>query len=413
MDNKSYDYQKEIKILVNLSSLISSSLDINDVLNNALFCVEKFIDAEVSSIFEVDPEKEELFFRLSRGPGSDLIKEFRLRMGEGIAGWVAQTGTPLICPDTAQDPRFCPRFDELSGCTTRSIICVPLKHKDQLLGVLEVLNKKGGGKFNDDDLEMLTILGNQIGIALENARLYQRLEEKLSFTVEELNLTEKRLKQAKRLAALGKLSQGVAHEVRNPLLIIGGFAHRLQKQLPPDHPAQEMLVAILGAAEKLKGLVREIETLATLPEPNLKPANPAELLRRVLNDHAAALQQQEIEVRLQIPADFPPVPLDERLIDRALSHLISNAREAMPRGGRLEVALALDLAGVQIILNDTGAGISHADLPYIFDPFFSSKPDGTGMGLATVHRIVADHQGEIQISSGVGEGTEVRIWLPR
>jgi signal transduction histidine kinase len=111
--------------------------------------------------------------------------------------------------------------------------------------------------------------------------------------------------------------------------------------------------------------------------------------------------------------DFPLVPLDERLLGWALSHLILNAREAMPRGGRLEVALALESARVLISLSDTGAGISHADLPYVFDPFFSSKPDGTGMGLVTVHRIIADHRGEIQISSAVGEGTEVKIRLPR
>jgi GAF domain-containing protein len=217
-------YQAEIKMIVTLSSLINSSLDIQNVLDNALFCVEQFIDAEVSSIFEVDHEKGELFFRLTRGQDSEKIKKYRLKIGEGIAGWVAKTEKPLICSDPARDPRFCHRFDEQSGYRTSSIICVPIKCKDQLIGIVEVLNKKSGSVFDENDLEILTILGNQIGIALENARIYRHVKEKLSTTEKELGIIGEKLLRTERLAALGKFSQGVAHEVRNPVMVIGGFA---------------------------------------------------------------------------------------------------------------------------------------------------------------------------------------------
>lgn len=413
MEANSASYEDKIKLLVKLSSLINSSLDLQDVLDNALLCVEQFLEAEVSSIFEVDKGKGELFFRLARGTSSEKIKELRLRIGEGVAGWVAQTEKPLICADTLKDQRFCRLFDDRSGFQTRSILCVPLKSKDQLMGVLEVMNKKGGGNFTDNDLEILTILGNQIGIALENAHLYGRLKDKLFLTLEELKIAEKKLIQAERLAALGKLSQGVAHEVRNPIMIIGGFARRVQKQLPPSAPAHDFLKIILAEVERLGQMVREIEAFAKLPEPNIKPANLTELVEQVISENEADLRQQEIQVRRQFPPDLPPIPVDGKLLRQALEHLIANAKEAMPQGGWLAVALALESNQVRISLNDTGSGIAPEDLPYLFDPFFSTKPSAMGMGLTTVHQIVSDHHGEIQINSALGQGTEVNVWLPR
>jgi GAF domain-containing protein len=248
-----------LRNLVQLSSLINSSLETQEVLDNALMSVEQSLNAEVSSIFEVDQVKGELFIRLARGPGSDKIKTLRLKIGEGIAGWVAQTEKPLICPDPYKDARFSRHFDDESGFRTRSILCVPLKSRDRLVGVVEVINKKAAQGFTAEDLEVLTMLGNMIGPALENAHLYSRLKEKLSLTREELKVVENKLLQTERLAALGKLSRGVAHEVRNPVMIIGGFARRLKKRLPANDPAQEMIDPILHELRRLEQMVAEIE----------------------------------------------------------------------------------------------------------------------------------------------------------
>ena len=136
--------REDLRNLLQLSSLVNSSLDTQEALNHALMSVEQSFQAEVSSIYEVDKAKGDLFFRLARGPGSDKIKTLRLPIGKGIAGWVAQTEKPLICADPYRDGRFSPQFDAESGFHTRSILCVPLKSKDRLMGVLEVLNKKDG-----------------------------------------------------------------------------------------------------------------------------------------------------------------------------------------------------------------------------------------------------------------------------
>jgi two-component system sensor histidine kinase HydH len=403
----------DLSKLVQFSSLVNSSLDTQVVLNHALMSVEQWLDAEVSSIFEVDKARGELFFRLARGTGADRIKPLRLSIGEGIAGWVAQTEQPLICADPYGDPRFSRQFDEKSGFCTRSILCVPLKSQDRLIGVLEVLNKQGGRGFTADDLEMLTMLSNMIGPALENAQLYRRLQEKLDLTREELQVVEEKLLQSQRLAALGKLSRGVAHEVRNPVMIIGGFARRLQKRLPADDPAREMIPPILQEVHRLEQMVAEIEAFTILLEPDLKLQDLTAVIDQVLAEAAPALAERRISVQRLIPPHLPMIPLDARLISQALHHLIDNARDAMPGGGRLTLAVTPEAKVMCLRLKDTGAGIAAEDLPYIFDPFFSSKPNGTGMGLTKVHQVISDHRGEIQINSVPGQGTEVTIRLPR
>ena len=405
--------REDLRNLVQLSSLVNSSLDTQEALNHALMSVEQSLQAEVSSIFEVDTIKGELFFRLARGPGSDKIKGLRLKIGEGIAGWVAQTEKPLICPDPYRDERFSQQFDAESGFHTRSILCVPLKSKDRLMGVLEVLNKKGGLGFSDEDLEILTMLGNMIGPALENAQLYTRLKEKLILTREELKVVEEKLLQSERLAALGKLSRGVAHEVRNPVMIIGGFARRLEKRLPTSDPAQEMIAPILQQVHRLEQMVAEIEAFTVLLEPDLKSQDLAGVVDQVLAASAERLEQRQIVLERRIPPDLPRIPLDEHLMAQALHHLIDNAVEAMPNGGQLALTVTPEPKGVRLTLRDTGVGIPPEDMPYLFDPFFSSKPDGTGMGLTKVHQVISDHRGEIQINSAPGQGTEVNIWLPR
>jgi two-component system, NtrC family, sensor histidine kinase HydH len=402
-----------LRNLVQLSSLINSSLDTQEALNNALMSVEQALDAEVSSIFEVDQVKGELFIRLARGPGSDKIKALRLKIGEGVAGWVAQTEKPLICSDPYADPRFSRHFDDESGFHTRSILCVPLKSRDRLLGVVEVINKKEAQGFSEEDLDVLTMLGNMIGPALENAHLYSRVKEKLSLTREELKVVENKLLQTERLAALGKLSRGVAHEVRNPVMIIGGFARRLQKRLPADDPSQEMIAPILHELRRLEQMVAEIEAFTVLLEPDIKPQDLARVVEQVVAVKAPALAQRQISVECCVPPDLPRIPLDERLMGQALGHLIDNAMEAMPKGGRLTLTVTPGPRGLSLAVGDTGVGIPSEDLPYLFDPFFSSKPDGTGMGLTKVYQVVSDHRGEIKIKSVPGRGTEVDIWLPR
>ena len=172
-----------------LASSISSSLDTQTVLDNALRCAEEIMEAEASSIFLIDEKQGDLYFHLARGESAEKVMQLRIKMGEGVAGWVARTGESLIVPDAPRDPRFNPEIDAYSGFQTRSILCVPLKIKGRLVGVVEVLNKRTADGFNPHDLEMLTLLANHIAIALENAKNYQGIEMVLEQVVTTLSIT--------------------------------------------------------------------------------------------------------------------------------------------------------------------------------------------------------------------------------
>jgi two-component system sensor histidine kinase HydH len=164
---------------------------------------------------------------------------------------------------------------------------------------------------------------------------------------------------------------------------------------------------------RLEQMVAEIEAFTVLLEPDLKPQDLARVVDQVLPASAETLEPRQIVLERRIPPDLLRIPLDEHLMGQALHHLIDNAVEAMPNGGQLALTVTPEPKRVLLTLRDTGVGIPPEDMPYLFDPFCSSKPDGTGRGLTKVHQVISDHRGEIQINSLPGQGTEVNIWLPR
>lgn len=403
---------RSLKALVELTGMINSSLDIESVLGNAMTCIQELLNAEASSIFELDSNTGELFFRLALGDAGRKIKEVRLRSGQGVAGWVAKTGQPLIIHDTGRDSRFEQALDHHSGFKTRSILCVPMGYRGRLMGVIEVLNKRGGLEFNEDDRELLTVLANQIATAIENARLYEKLNERFTLASSELRTTQEKLLQAERLAAMGRLSRGVAHEVRNPVMVIGGFARRLKKELESSESVRKTLDIILAETERLERMVIDIEGFCGLPCPSPGPVGVADLMEKVLEEMGDELSRAGISVKVDFQDPATEIWADAHLLQMAFANVLKNSMEAMPHGGVIQVSVSPLSDGVSVSIRDTGCGISPEDLRNVFEPFFTSKTRGSGLGLTTVHRIVSDHGGDVSIKSVMGKGTEVRIHLP-
>lgn len=404
--------EQSLHALVRLSSVINSSLDISEVLESSMRSMEEMMNAEASSIFELDPDREELFFRVARGDSEASPKEIRMKIGEGVVGWVARSGEPLLVPDTGEESRFSDKVDRHTGFRTRSIAAVPIRNRGRIVGVLEVLNKRGPRPFDAEDVEVLTLAANQVGIAMENARLHERLRERFALTRAELKETQARLLRSERLAALGGLSQGVAHEVRNPVMSIGGFAQRLRKRFAPGDPGAKYVDIILKETARLQKMVEDVDRFTRMPEPVLRDIKLSTLVRGVLGiwDEEHGTEEIKMETRL-VPED-PTVRIDRDQMTRALIHLLCNAKEAMPEGGTLSLLTRWEGRTLVISVKDTGTGIAPEDLDRIFDPFFTSKTQGSGLGLTTVNRIVGDHGGEVKVSSAPGAGTEVEIFLP-
>jgi len=397
--------------LVTLSSVINSSLDILRVLDSSMRFVEELLGAEASSIFELDEERGELCFRLARGEASEKCREIRMKMGEGVTGWVALHGKPLRVPDTSLDERFSPKADRETGFHTRSLVAVPIRNRGRVVGVLEVLNKRGPEPFDEQDVEVLELVANQVGTALENARLYGKLQEKAALTESELKETQARLLRAERLAALGQLSQGVAHEVRNPVMTIGGFARRLLKTFEPGDPAAQYAEIILQEAGRLEKMVSDVDQYTRMPDPVLTEWPLSELVHAAVQLWQEDVARQDVRIEVALPPDDPTLSADKEQMARALLQLMRNASDAMPEGGTISITAQWEGPRLSLRVRDTGTGISAEDLPRIFDPFFTSKTRGSGLGLTTVNRIVSDHGGEVKVSSQPGQGTEVRLLL--
>jgi len=177
---------ERLSLLSRLGQILNSTLDHQEVRRRAMEAATQLMKAEVGSLLLIDEEKSHLYFEVALGDKEEAIKKITLNIGEGIAGWVAQTGEPLIVNAPDKDPRFLREVDEKTEFKTRNLICVPVKVKEITIGVLEAINKREGEAFDEEDLALFSSLADQVAIALDNARLYQELEEMFFQTAESL-----------------------------------------------------------------------------------------------------------------------------------------------------------------------------------------------------------------------------------
>lgn len=176
---------RKLEILTKLSHLLNSTLEFSYVKRSAIAAVTELLECEASSLLLKD-DKGGLVFEVAVGEKGEVVRQFHLKIGEGIAGWVAQHGEPLIVANAQEDPRFFKEVDQAAGFITRTVICVPLKIKDEIIGVIQGINKDGG-QFTQEDLDLFLTLADQIAIALDNARLYEELNEMARKLVEGLS----------------------------------------------------------------------------------------------------------------------------------------------------------------------------------------------------------------------------------
>ena len=176
---------KQFTTLAEVGTLLNSTLDQNVVRKMAMEAITRLMNAEVGSLLLVDEENKELYFEVALGDKGERVKEIRLKIGEGIAGWVAEHGKSLLLQDVRKDPRFYKSADQKTEFVTRDMVCVPVKVKDKVIGVLQAINR-AEGVFTEDDVELFQLFSNQVAIALDNARLYEEIRETFFATAEAL-----------------------------------------------------------------------------------------------------------------------------------------------------------------------------------------------------------------------------------
>jgi hypothetical protein len=229
---------------------------------------------------------------------------------------------------------------------------------------------------------------------------------------------ESRLRRAERAGAMGRLASAVAHEIRNPLNYISLSMDHLRAASRPSEPARaqkfdESMEQIRQELRRVNALVTEFLNFGRPPRLRLQPCRVEEVLQEVVRFTAEGAGQRNVAVQVRIAPGFPALRADAEGLRTCFLNLVTNAIQAMPHGGTLELRAETDEPGlVRFEAKDTGVGIAERDLERIFEPYFSTKEAGVGLGLAISQRIVQDHDGRIEVSSRPGEGTEFRIVLP-
>lgn len=289
---------------------------------------------------------------------------------------------------------------------------VPLVVKDRATGVIVVDNQASGRPLESEPLHVLQMLATQAALTLENAHLYSTIEA----NNRELMLIRERMLESDRLAALSSLASGMAHEIRNPLVSIGGFARRISKLVEKDSPLRGYVEVIQEEVSRLEKLLREIldftgENLSYFGDHSLD---------QLIEDTLPLVQRDLEAANITVIKDLQPVPrihCDDRQIKQVFYNLFQNARQAMSeQGGTLTIRTYTQerddgyYAAAEI--SDTGGGIPLDVLHNIFNPFFSTKDYGTGLGLSIAQRIIARHYGHIEVKNELGKGVTFVVTLP-
>src|SRR5262245_47589980 len=222
---------------------------------------------------------------------------------------------------------------------------------------------------------------------------------------------ETRMRQVDRLATLGRMAANIAHEIRNPLASMTGAIEALAGPVPGKEERDRLTQIVSRESDRLNRIIRNFLEYARPAPLTLETVNVGEILDEVL----VLLEHGGLPQGLKIVREFAPVMtwrVDSQQLRQAVWNLCLNAVEAMPDGGELRIGAARDDGRLHIAVSDTGNGIPSADQPHVFEPFFSTKPGGSGLGLSLVHRIVRDHGGDVSVRSGSGGGTSVVVVLP-
>ena len=289
-------------------------------------------------------------------------------------------------------------------------------NRSSLPFVEEQFIKKDGTVFHAEVAMLPFVHEGRIAlqIILRDITERKKAEEELKKTYSELQKAQQALIHSEKLAALGRFSAGIAHEIRNPLANISASAQFCLSKYEVDKNMKKHFDVILRNTESANRIIKELLDFSSPRETELVTGNITEVLKRVCELVKTRCTKHNVELIQKFRDDLPKIPLNEKKLEEAFMNFLSNAIEAMPEGGKLLVAA--DMPGndntIEVSFSDTGTGISAEDMDKVFEPFFTTKDDGTGLGLSLAYHIINAHSGEVNFESIQGKGTTVTISIP-
>ncbi|HBG07543.1 MAG: diguanylate cyclase [Geobacteraceae bacterium GWC2_58_44] len=303
--------------------------------------------------------------------------------------------------------------DDLHPGRSAALAASPLIAHGQAVGAVMVDNALTKAPITQEDLRFLQLFTNQAGMAIENSMLYHKIEDANL----QLSEAQENLLQKERLAAIGEMAAGIAHELKGPLVSIGGFAGRLARKLPQDSNEWGHADLIVREVLRLEGILSEILLFSKKATICYTRCNIADIVKESLAVVNPPLEEKQITVTTRFPRQKLVLLGDGQQLKQVFINILLNALDAMDIGGKLVVQVsATELEGtdaVSVKIADTGGGIPLEALSSIFTPFYTTKESGTGLGLPIANRIITNHGGKIQINNTPGQGVEFKVILPK
>jgi signal transduction histidine kinase len=397
-----------LETLVSVSRTINSALDVNEALQLITREACTLMEARTCSLLLCDESGEWLDLRASFGAGPAYVGKPRLSTDESFMGIVVRRRKPMQL-ENVQTSSLYQNTDMARREGLVSLLSAPLVFGGQVIGTLNIYTGQPRS-FSNEEINTLTALAELSAIALEKARLYERVVD-----------VEEQLRQNEKLSALGLLAAEVAHEIRNPLTVMKMLYHSLGLEFSPGDPRIKDDAILREKMDHLNKIVEQILDFARSTEPKLSSVNINQLLDDLALLIRHKLRNQQIHFLRRLDPALPEIMADPTQLAQAFLNLTLNAVEAMPKGGILTIssrAVRLRQGGnkpsqVLIEFRDTGEGMPEEQRRRSFSSLLSTtKQKGTGLGLAIVGRVVETHRGKVRIRSKVGRGTAILISLP-
>lgn len=404
-----------------ICAVVNTVVSHNELLARSLEHVLKIYNARRGSIFIYHEKCDELELRVAVGLDVSETEAMVKRMGEGIVGQVAQKREPLIVKDISVDDRVRERCSK-SSYQTSSFICAPLLFKDQLIGVINITDKNTGQKFQDNELQLLDFVSSQIALNYRRITLYrkfqnvvkeaQSLKDKLGQSNEQTEQLKRQIVIQDKLATIGKLAGGIAHEFNNPLDGVMRYTNLSLEQTRDNEVVHGYLLEIKQGLNRMATIVRNL--LRCSREDRLTEKNIAfsQALERALYNLKVEIASKNIEIETSVSDELPDF-LDLG-IERVLVNLIRNAVDAIKHQGKIIISAQYINDVFQFKIQDNGAGIDARKMEDIFEPFYTTKDidKGCGLGLTIVGEIVKSYNGKIDVDSQVDQGTTFTVRIP-
>ncbi|MBI5740559.1 MAG: PAS domain S-box protein [Nitrospirae bacterium] len=352
-------------------------------------------------IYLVDDEPEVLVMKVHRGYDESMQATCKkVPFGSCLCGLAASRHEVISCEylDDRHEKQY-------KGMLPHSNYCIPIVSGEKVLGVISLLLEEGYARNDEDDGLMSSIAGTMAGV-IERRR-----------TEEEKNRLQQQLVQVEKLSALGRLTANVAHEIRNPLTSIGGYARRLGRKTPEGTDEKGYADIIVTEVDRLEKILRNVLTYSRETRMNLGEHEVIEIINESLKTFELICGERGIKIE-KLFADVPRMMVDMDKIREVINNILTNAIDAMPQGGVLTVSAQMEVRNekpyLNITISDTGEGIPEDKLKMVFEPFFTTKVSehGTGLGLAISKKIIEDHGGRIRLESSVGKGSAFSLYIP-